>query len=56
MPELPEVETITRQLNKAVKGKTIADIRVFRTKSLQGNADLLVGKTITKASRKAKII
>ncbi len=34
MPELPEVETIRRQLKRKIIGKTIAKIEVFRDKSV----------------------
>ena len=33
MPELPEVETIRKQLNKVLKGKEVAEIEVLREKS-----------------------
>ena len=34
MPELPEVETIVRELDPALAGRTISDVRVFRGDAL----------------------
>jgi len=56
MPELPEVETITRRLRDLVVGKSITDITVLREKSWQGDIAKVTGQTITDVSRKAKII
>ena len=39
MPELPEVETIARELNRALSGKRILDVFVYREKNLVGGAD-----------------
>lgn len=59
MPELPEVETVARQLNKAVVGKRISSVRILTRKTVRGaHADLkpLIGKTIQKVDRRAKLI
>lgn len=56
MPELPEVETIARQLNKEIKGKRIEEVGVLRRVSFQGDEKQLVGKTIAKIDRHAKMI
>ena len=48
MPELPEVETICRQLNSVLAGQ--------RIKSLQGCSLQVVGKKILGVRRKAKMI
>jgi len=37
MPELPEVETIRRQLEKLIVGKTISSIEVFNPGSFIGD-------------------
>ena len=37
MPELPEVETVRRGLEKAVSGYTVADIQIFDSRSLKRN-------------------
>jgi formamidopyrimidine-DNA glycosylase len=60
MPELPEVETIVRELRQQVISKTIASVRVLWERSIQGPADefrrRLAGKTITAISRRGKFI
>lgn len=56
MPELPEVETIRRQLNEELVGKKIRNIEVLRTKSFQGNSSDLEGWVIEDIGRKAKVI
>lgn len=48
MPELPEVETICRQLNKVLAGQ--------RIKSLQGSTLKVIGKRILGVKRRAKMI
>jgi formamidopyrimidine-DNA glycosylase len=58
MPELPEVETIARQLALVLPGKIIASIDVLREKSfhLQGLTLQVVGKRIEKVERKQKMV
>jgi formamidopyrimidine-DNA glycosylase len=56
MPELPEVETIVRRLNKVLSGKIIANVEILRAKNFIGNPIKLVGKKILKVSRRAKLI
>ena len=56
MPELPEVETIARQLNVAISGLKVVDIKIFREKIFEGNKELVVGKKIKEVKRRAKII
>src|SRR3989344_2113938 len=56
MPELPEVETIVRQLDKALKGKVISGVEVLREKSFGGSSLELMGKKIKKVGRKAKMV
>ena len=56
MPELPEVETIRRQLHKALEGKKIAKIEVLRDKSFDGDPNKPVGWEVDKVDRKAKLI
>ncbi|MDR1808052.1 MAG: bifunctional DNA-formamidopyrimidine glycosylase/DNA-(apurinic or apyrimidinic site) lyase [Propionibacteriaceae bacterium] len=69
MPELPEVETVRRGLDRLVVGRTIAALEVFEPKSFQV-ADLpptreetaaaiqrhVVGATIAAARRRAKVL
>lgn len=60
MPELPEVETIRRQLSQSIIGYRIADIWFDNPKALQPNAKAFVkgvrGAVITKIERRAKIL
>jgi formamidopyrimidine-DNA glycosylase len=60
MPELPEVETIVRQLRRRIVGKTIAHVRVHWQRSVQGDAKefkrRLAGMTISAVSRRGKYI
>ena len=56
MPELPEVETIRRQLNKVLVGQKIKKIEKLHPKSLQGPSLKVIGKEITAVKRKAKMI
>lgn len=56
MPELPEVETVARQLNTALAGKSIATFNIYRDKSAQSALDAIVGKNIVSVSRRAKYL
>ena len=46
MPELPEVETVRRQLSQVIVGKTVAAVDVFKEKSWSGKISLAVGQTV----------
>lgn len=61
MPELPEVETIVRDLDRLIKGATIEKVEVLRPDLLRGSkpnefARALRGKRIRGISRRAKNI
>ncbi|MBI1872017.1 bifunctional DNA-formamidopyrimidine glycosylase/DNA-(apurinic or apyrimidinic site) lyase [Candidatus Collierbacteria bacterium] len=56
MPELPEVETISRQLNSVLSGKRIEKVLVLRNKSFFGDEKELAGKKISSVRRKSKMI
>lgn len=56
MPELPEVETVRRQLSEVVVGKRIIGVEVLRRKSFLGDESYLVGKEIGEVKRKAKVL
>ena len=62
MPELPEVETIRRQLSNVLVGQTIQDIVVRREKSFPHFAEAtrgrqgIIGKEIVGVGRKAKVL
>lgn len=56
MPELPEVETIKRGLEKFVVGKTIKSVEFDWPKSFQGDKAKIIGSKITDINRRAKMI
>lgn len=61
MPELPETETIARDLERAIAGTRIASVHVtrpdvLREVSARELADRVVGTTITRAWRRAKLV
>lgn len=61
MPELPEVETIKRQLDKIITKKKIKDVRVLYPKIIKGTRKeifkkLLFGKEVKKVKRRAKLL
>lgn len=60
MPELPEVETIRRQLDQRLRGATIKKIELFRTGRERpvGKAfiEALTGQTIQSVDRRAKLL
>lgn len=60
MPELPEVETVKRGLNKLIIGKVIASVRADNPKSFP-NAEpdvrnFLIGASVTEVRRRAKVL
>ena len=60
MPELPEVETVKRGLNKLIIGKIIASVRADNPKSFP-NAEydvrnFLIGAHVTEVRRRAKVL
>ncbi|MEM9417765.1 MAG: bifunctional DNA-formamidopyrimidine glycosylase/DNA-(apurinic or apyrimidinic site) lyase [Planctomycetota bacterium] len=54
MPELPEVETVRRTLEAAVRGKHIASVRLYRADVVRGSDTLLAGERIDRVERKGK--
>ena len=60
MPELPEVETVRRGLERLVVGKTIDQVRVCYAKMIGTGADSFVhdlpGQTIEKIGRRGKYL
>jgi formamidopyrimidine-DNA glycosylase len=56
MPELPEVETIARQLNIALRNKVIKNIEVYRERCFQGDYKKMCGWKVVGVSRKSKVI
>ena len=60
MPELPEVETIVRELRRHIAGKTIAAVRLLWPRSVEGDPRefrrRLRGMTVTAVFRRGKYI
>lgn len=56
MPELPEVETIKRGLEKRIVGKTIANIDLLYPKIFQGNKESVIGEKVVEVKRRAKVL
>lgn len=60
MPELPEVETVRRGLNKLIVGKQIIDVKIYNPKSLETHASAvknkLIGSKPKKVRRRAKVL
>ena len=56
MPELPEVETIRRGLNKFILNKKIQDVTILCEKSFRGDKKWLIGQEIIKVDRRGKAL
>jgi formamidopyrimidine-DNA glycosylase len=56
MPELPEVETIKRQLRDRIVGKEIIDIEVRKQRLFQGKVSDVVDVKIVDVRRRAKML
>ncbi|MCX7955577.1 MAG: bifunctional DNA-formamidopyrimidine glycosylase/DNA-(apurinic or apyrimidinic site) lyase [Patescibacteria group bacterium] len=56
MPELPEVETIKRSLEKKIINKTINDIEILSPKNFIGNKKEVIGLKINSIQRYGKVL
>lgn len=56
MPELPEVETIRKELTEAIVGLKITDIEVRLAKQFKGDKKDVVGAKIVKILRRGKVL
>lgn len=59
MPELPEVETVRRGLNKFIVGRTIAGIEVLNEKSFEASKsdrEALIGAKVASIRRRGKLL
>jgi len=56
MPELPEVETIRRQLERMLVGQKIKRVRKLREKSWRGNKKEVERRRIVGVGRRAKVL
>ncbi len=56
MPELPEVETIRRGLDKFILNQTIQEVHILCEKSFRGDKKWLLGQKIIKIDRRGKAL
>lgn len=56
MPELPEVETIRRGLEKRIVDRTITDIEIRYPKTFQGNGGKVANNRVKSTERRAKVL
>lgn len=56
MPELPEIETTKRYLEKQIVGQKIESIEILSPKQFIGNPKQIIGKKIISLQRRAKIL
>ncbi len=56
MPELPEVETVRRQLDEYLSGRKVEKVEVLRDKSFAGNRSDIEGAVVERVGRKAKML
>lgn len=56
MPELPEVETIKRQLTPNILGKTISDVEILSPKNFVGEKQKVLGRKINSVDRYGKVL
>ncbi|MBI4032878.1 bifunctional DNA-formamidopyrimidine glycosylase/DNA-(apurinic or apyrimidinic site) lyase [Candidatus Berkelbacteria bacterium] len=56
MPELPEVETVRRGLERTIVGKTIASVEIRVPKMFQGDSTQLINSSVIGVERRAKVL
>ncbi|MCQ2570656.1 MAG: bifunctional DNA-formamidopyrimidine glycosylase/DNA-(apurinic or apyrimidinic site) lyase [Candidatus Saccharibacteria bacterium] len=56
MPELPEVETIKRGLEKCIVGRKINSVHILCEKSFRGKPELIEGQVISRIDRRGKAL
>lgn len=56
MPELPEVETVRRGLEKVIVGATLTDVEILEDRCFEGQAEETLGATIEGLDRRGKCI
>jgi formamidopyrimidine-DNA glycosylase len=56
MPELPEIETIKRYLEKDLIGRKIKDVKILNKKSFFGDKKKILNSKILKIERKGKML
>lgn len=56
MPELPEVETVRRQLSAVLPGQVVRSLSVLTKKSLKGEISRVAGQKVLSVERRAKVL
>jgi formamidopyrimidine-DNA glycosylase len=56
MPEVPEIETIKKYLEKDLIGRTIKDVKILSKKSFIGYKKKILNSKILKIERKGKML
>lgn len=56
MPELPEVETIKRGLQKKIIGLKITEVEILNSKSFQADPSLVINHKVIDVIRRAKVL
>lgn len=56
MPELPEVETIRRSLEKNLVGKSVSFVRILEAKQFIGDPKKIEGEKIVRLDRRGKVL
>jgi len=56
VPELPEVETVRRKLEKKIVGRQIIKVKVLEEKQFFGDPEAIIGRKIKSLWRRAKIL
>lgn len=56
MPELPEVETIRRQLEQVLPGRVISAVEVLKAKSWSGDVKRVENQAVQSISRRGKVL
>ncbi len=56
MPELPEVETVKKELAKRIIGQKIVQVKILEKKQFFGDPELIIDQKIVKLWRRAKIL
>ncbi len=56
MPELPEIETVKLQLGKVLPGQKLTKVTLNNNRTVKGDIQHLVGKTVVGVNRKGKVL
>ena len=56
MPELPEVESIKKQLSNKIVGRQVAKIEILEEKQFCGDKNKIIGAVVKKVWRRAKLL